>query len=272
MTLRLGCITYSNCVPFFYFIREAGFDGEIIPGVPAELNRLLASGAIDASPSSSFEYARNWRNYLLLPDLSVSADGPVWSVLLFSEKSPEQLDPLTKIAITGESATSVNLLRVILREYYGWDHVCTYVPGEPLEQIVASGRPVLLIGDRALRCAYTTNHRAFDLGTMWKELTALPFVFALWIVRREFAEKNAVALDLLKKQLQQAKEKAFSQLSLLARRTGEATAMTEKQRVEYWRLIEYGLPASCLEGMQLYFQLAAKYQLLDDVPEIRFAR
>lgn len=84
MSLTVGHITYANCVPFFRHLQDSGFCGRIVQGVPAQLNALLAAGQIDLSPSSSFEYARNWRDYLLLPDLSISASGPVKSVLLFS--------------------------------------------------------------------------------------------------------------------------------------------------------------------------------------------
>ena len=77
MTLTVGHIAYANCVPFFHYLRASGFDGRIVAGVPSELNRMLAAGAIDLAPSSSFEYGRNWRNYLLLPGHSISSCGLV---------------------------------------------------------------------------------------------------------------------------------------------------------------------------------------------------
>ena len=144
MTLVVGHITYANCAPFFHHLADCGFAGRIVPGVPAELNGRLAAGSIDVSPSSSFEYARHWRDYLLLPGLSISAAGPVRSVLLFADRPPEALEG-AEIALTGESATSVNLLRVLLREFYGLQRVRFAVPDGPVEPLVAAGRPALLI-------------------------------------------------------------------------------------------------------------------------------
>lgn len=91
MNLSVGHITYANCAPFFHYLDSSGFSGRIVPGVPSHLNRLLAEGEIDISPSSSFEYARGWRQYLLLPGQSISSRGPVQSVLLFSSRPLEEL-------------------------------------------------------------------------------------------------------------------------------------------------------------------------------------
>ena len=101
--LTLGHIPYLNCVPFFHFLKQEGFQGELVSGVPAELNRMLQTGQLDVSPSSSFEYARNYQDYLLLPGHSISSFGKVQSVLLFSPVELAELDG-QQIAITGESA------------------------------------------------------------------------------------------------------------------------------------------------------------------------
>ena len=85
MSLTVGQITYANCAPFFNYLQESGFNGNVVRGVPAELNRLLAAGQLDICPSSSIEYARNASNYLLLPGHSISSIGPVQSVLLFTD-------------------------------------------------------------------------------------------------------------------------------------------------------------------------------------------
>lgn len=83
MTLRIGHIDYLNCVPFFHYLSVAGAGDCIVTGTPAELNEMLAQGEIDVCPASSYEYGQRWSDYLLLPDLSISALGAVKSVLLF---------------------------------------------------------------------------------------------------------------------------------------------------------------------------------------------
>ncbi|MGD9343605.1 MAG: hypothetical protein PVJ25_06185, partial [Desulfuromonadales bacterium] len=116
MSLRIGRIAYLNVAPYFHYLAKQGFSGEIVAGVPAELNRMLAEGTIDACPSSSFEYALRADDYLLLPGHSISSIGPVHSVLLFTPGPLNDL-PGQEIAITGESATSINLLKVLLMEF-----------------------------------------------------------------------------------------------------------------------------------------------------------
>jgi len=122
MTLNVGHIAYLNCVPFFHYLREVGFEGNIVKGVPAQLNAMLAEGKLDLSPSSSFEYGLHWQQYVLLPGLSISSRGPVQSVLLFSPCAIEDLEG-RQVALTGESATSVNLLKILLKEFVKFIHI-----------------------------------------------------------------------------------------------------------------------------------------------------
>ena len=271
MTLTVGHITYANCAPFFHYLLTAGFAGRIVPGVPAELNRLLAGGALDVSPSSSFEYARNWRDYLLLPGHSISARGPVKSVLLFSPCPLEELEG-AEIALTGESATSVNLLHILLREFLHHRQVLLRVPGQPVEELIAAGRPALLIGDRALKAARETRKglNVHDLGELWYRFTGLPFVFALWILRREAAANKRKEVLALLAQLAESRDRAFASLETLAAESPERAWMGEEPLADYWRCMSYELSEDHVAGLQLFFSLSQKYGLLSELPEIRF--
>ncbi len=271
MNLTVGHITYANCTPFFHYLAAAGFSGRIVPGVPAQLNRQLAAGEIDVSPSSSFEYARNWRNYLLLPGQSISACGPVLSVLLFSPREPGELAG-EEIALTGESATSVNLLHVLLREFYGFETFEATVPDGPVEELLAAGRPALLIGDRALRAALAppAGMRVYDLGALWRQHTGLPFVFALWILRRSAAAAQPAAVRALLAQLGESRRRAFASLERLAAESPEREWLGEAGLVNYWRAMSFDLTEVHLQGLRLFFSLCHKYGLLADIPEISF--
>lgn len=271
MTLTVGHIAYANCVPFFHYLRECGFDGRIVAGVPAELNRLLDEGEIDLSPSSSFEYARNAGDYLLLPGHSISACGPVQSVLLFASQPLERLGA-APLYLTPESATSVNLLRVLLAEYLGIDPACCRPAARPVEELAAAGESVLVIGDRALRLAAELAGRAHihDLGALWQRFTGLPFVFALWIVREAAAAHQPQALRRLQQQLGESRRRAFADLDSLAAHSPESRWMGAAALVAYWRCMSYELTPEHLAGLNLYYQLCARHGLLSAAPALRF--
>ena len=270
MSLVVGHIKYINCAPFFHYLPECGFNCTIVDGVPSHLNRLLAAGGVDVSPSSSFEYARNWREYLLLPELSISACGPVRSVLLFSGRPIETLGG-SAIALTGDSATSVNLLKIILREFYDLRDCRCAVPEGPVEAVIAEGGSALLIGDRALRAAQQkAAPYIYDLAEIWLQQTGLPFVFALWILRRQAAREKAEDVRTLHEQLKCSRERAFASLETLAKATPEREWMGEGGLIDYWNCMSYELGEAHLEGLRFYFHLCARHHLLDEEPELHF--
>lgn len=269
--LTVGYIPYLNCVPYFHFLQDSGFRGELVGGVPSALNSMLQQGEIDVSPSSSFEYARHWRDYLLLPDHSISSVGKVESVLLFS---PCDLAALggKKIAVTGDSATSINLLRVILREFVGLTDVCDEVPEVPVEELIVRHQPALLIGDRAMQMAAScpAGMQICDLGELWYQYTGLPFVFALWMIRREIVSDKEQRIVELSKQLK------LSQQQLLAA-PGPVAAVLSKEKglpvrllIDYWHCINYHLDEEHQKGLALFFDLCVKHQLLSERPAIEF--
>ncbi len=268
--LTVGYIPYLNCVPFFHYLFDCGFHGELVSGVPARLNQLLQEDKLDVSPSSSFEYARNWRDYLLLPDFSISSIGKVHSVLLFSPVVIESLEG-QQIAITGESATSINLLRIILREFYNLSSFSDFVPQQPVEKLIENRRPALLIGDRALNLAGCLPEGMFeyDLGEIWQKYTGLPFVFALWMIRRNALPKYMQELSCLGRQLRTSLEKVLAKPEAIA--VQQATEkLTSQQIIDYWGSIDYRLTDSHLRGLQLYFELCKKHQLLEEEPHLEF--
>lgn len=269
--LTVGYISYLNCVPYFHFLRECGFRGELIGGVPSALNAMLQRGEIDISPSSSFEYARHWRDYLLLSDHSISSVGKVESVLLFSPCELAELEG-KKIAITGDSATSINLLRVILREFVKLTAVCDEVPDVPVERLIAERQPALLIGDRAMQMAADcpAGMQIFDLGELWQQYTGLPFVFALWMVRRKIVGENERQIAELSKQLVQARQQLMANPEPVAFVLSKEKGLSSQLLVDYWHCINYDLESEQQKGLELFFDLCFKHKLLPERPVIEF--
>lgn len=271
MTLRIGRIAYLNVAPYFHYLQDDGFCNEIVTGVPSELNAMLADGTIDACPSSSFEYGLHASDYYLLPNYSVSSIGPVHSVLLFAPK-PLALLSGQEIAITGESATSINLLRILLKEFCGVEDFTFAVPEQDVEERLAEGQSALLIGDRALHAAQQCpdQMQITDLGALWYHFTGMPFVFALWILRREAMEKLPDEVQCLVSQLNRSRQMAFQNLAAMADQLSKYTLLSAEQLENYWRSMSYDLTEGHLEGLRLYFTLCQKHGLLELVPEFHF--
>ena len=267
----LGYIPYLNCVPFFHNLKTAGFKGRFVSGVPAELNVMLQRGELNVSPSSSFEYARNWRDYLLLPGHSIASLERVKSVLLFSPVDISELSG-QQIAITGESATSINLLRIIFREFYGIDNIDDAVPDEPIETWIARRQPALLIGDRALIAAnaLADGMQIFDLGDIWYRQTGLPFVFALWMVSRKTVDIFTSELAALTDQLHQSCHHLMKNPVPVATALAQDMPLTPDEIIAYWHTIDYRFEEKHQQGAQLFFSLCKKHQLLSEVPELNF--
>jgi chorismate dehydratase len=270
MTLRVGHIAYANCVPFFHYLAECGFAGETVPGVPSRLNALLAEGRIDLSPSSSIEYGRNGADYLLLPDFSISSRGTVQSVLLFSDRPLEHLSEIP-IAVTGESATSINLLHILLKEFFGFTTLAEIRPAGSVEEHIAAGGAGLLIGDRALRASLAgLASQVYDLGELWWKFTGLPFVFALWIVHRRAAQEKRGELILFQEQLHCSLNRALSDPEGTAVRVPDYGWFGQERLVAYWRTMAYDFSEAHRRGLELFFRLAVKHRLLSKMPELQF--
>ena len=269
--LKIGQIDYANCTPLFQVLRDrfpcSGY--EFVTGVPAELNRMLLNGEVDVCPSSSIEYAYHPDRYKILPQLSISSIGAVASVLLFSNVPVEQLDGC-KILLSAESATSVNLLKILLGQRFGCS--CDFEVAPPGATVAGSdSAALLLIGDSALRYSSGKSDLfVYDLGEMWYEWTGLPFVFALWLCRVEVAE--TVKLRRLAGRLIQAKELVPGCLEQLALSSKEAGWMGKDRLLSYWRdNISYDLDDRAQAGLVLYFTKCFEFGLIEAVPVIDFA-
>lgn len=192
--LRCGRIRYTNDLPVY-----AAFDAGVIeyPGalhsdVPARLNAMMLSGELDVSPMSAFAYAKDASRYVLLPDLCIGARDEVISVVLVSPEPPALLDG-APIAVTTESASGRNLLRVLLERRYDVNARFEEHPA-PLEA-ARNGRPALLIGDCAIDAIQSCDPATvYDLGRLWHDWTGEQTVFAVWAARREVYEEHPDAV------------------------------------------------------------------------------
>jgi chorismate dehydratase len=231
---------------------------------------MLATGGIDVCPSSSITFATHADQYLVIPDISISSVGSVLSVLLFSNAPIEDLDG-ARVLLSSESATSVNLLKILLSIRYGCE--CAYQVTDQSDPGSLSGAgAILLIGDAALRATMKRETAfVYDLGELWYNWTGTPFVFALWLTTRAAAKEHGDELGRLSRQLRHAKQYAREHLREIVNLSPEREWMGSELLLDYWRNnISYDLTDNHLSGLKRYFRLAAEAGLIASAPELAF--
>ena len=258
-SLKIGKIPYSNLFPIYYYLENECRCPEFlfIEGVPSQLNRMLRDGEIDVSPSSSIEYLRHKDMYSIIPWTSISAAGAVGSIFLFSDSPIESLDN-KKIAVSSHSETSVVLLQIIMKEFLSLD--CSYetVDIGSVNENLKDHSATLLIGDEAMKEAKTFEGNIYDLGGLWHKHTGLPFVFALWITRKDSLAEKKELIKKLSEDLIRAKDFSSRNLHLLAEKAPQKEWLTEEELVSYWNGISYDFTDEHLEGLMLFEKYAKK--------------
>lgn len=258
-SLRVGRIPYANCYPVYGAIDRGivPLAAELVDGVPTALNAMMANGSLDVSVVSAVEYARDWERYLLLPDLAISCDGPVRSVMLFSDRPAEQLSG-QKVLVSSSSMTSVFLLEMLFEHV--WRARPEFVRGDAEASDLANAGDEgvaarLVIGDAALMLAAGSiaspfQHR-YDLGSAWKEWTGLPFVFAVWVANRSVPTAAALGVHA---SLIESRNWGLQNLGVLAGEAAAKTGVSERECVTYLQGLDYGLSYPHLGGLTEFYR------------------
>ena len=236
---RVGNSGFLNTVPL-----TRGLEEEIIYDTPARLAKMLQHDELDAALVSVVEVLFSDR-YDILDSVAIASLGEVKSVLMAHRKP---LSEVTEVYCDTASLTSVQLLRVLLAERGLKPEF------KPLASYDFAALPdyAMLIGDKALDFALGPHeHEIFDLGAAWYELTNLPFVFAVWALRR--GVHNAA----LRRQLREARDFGLDTLDSIIR---TRTEYTYDFRNDYlsWH-IHYHLGSDEKRGLAKFMELLRKH-------------
>jgi chorismate dehydratase len=268
--LRLGRIQYINVMPIYHAIDRAyvpnGF--HLVSGTPAELNARLYEGSLDVSAISSVEYGRHFRDYLLLPDLSISTEGDVGSVLFFSRIPFHRLSG-REVLLSQASATSAALLKILLYELYGARPL--YRSGPVPNRFPEGYYGLLAIGDEALRLRAAGIYPYFlDLGRAWHDLTGLPFVFGVWAARAAVFSENPGEVKFLHQTLLASKAWGVKALEEISRYAQDVVSLTQAHLCRYFQQLNYDLGPRQQEGLTAFYHYLHRYGSLEEMPKLRF--
>jgi chorismate dehydratase len=250
--MQIGAVSYLNSRPLIEGLEGLLPSANLVLDYPSRLADALSNGQLDVALIPSIEYFRR-PGYEVISDACVAARGEVLSVKLYCRVHPGQIRTL---ALDEGSRTSAALTKVILAERYG------VIPKtEPLRMestTTDSGADaVLLIGDRAMHSPEESFVEVIDLGQFWYDWTGLPFVFAMWVARREV---NTEGVD---EALSHARDLGIANVADIAREEAPRLGISETLAHTYLtRNLHYHLTSAERSGLKLFSELAAQHNLV----------
>jgi chorismate dehydratase len=198
--IRVGAVSYLNTKPLLYGIKhhEVINDIQLVEDYPSKIAQALIEDKIDLGliPVAATTKLSSWH---IISDYCIGCDGQVASVCLFSEVP---VDKIEKVYLDYQSRTSVNLAKILLKEFWKKEVELIDATGEDFRKQINGSTAGVVIGDRALEQRHHSKY-IYDLGETWKTHTGLPFVFAAWISNKKlpgdfiqrFNEANGNGID-----------------------------------------------------------------------------
>ena len=264
--MKLGYIDYLNCYPFYYhmFEKKAVPGVKIFPDYPAGLNRMMANGALDMSPISAGAYPAIAEGAVLLPEFCLSSVGYVGSVNLVSKLPIEELGGKA-VGVTNASETSVILMKILLKKFYGITP--EYIPAPPLPDM-NNFDAALLIGNEAMMTLPVPVSFKYDLGELWNRKTGYPVVFAVFAVQKpalnEYREQIENVIVSYGKSLECVKTEKDKIVKKALKRYPDIAYNVDF----YYSLFQYEFTQELKEALKYYFDLASEMGLLKKVDKI----
>ena len=260
--VRLGAVSFVNTLPLIDGLENLA-DLELHYAVPSTLLDTLLDDEVDLALCSSIDYQRSRTPLVIVPCGLLGCDGPTLTVRLYCTGP---IDRVTEVHCDTDSHTSVALLQILLRELHG------IAP----ELVAFDARPrgphdpprdwppaLLLIGDKVVTDSPPSARypHQLDLGAAWVELTGLPFVFALWLARRDADPAVvAVAANVLDRQRRYNRERLDLIIERKARPRGWPVALA----ASYLKgKLAFEFTDARRRGLELFFDKACEHGLVD---------
>lgn len=233
-------VKYANAAPLAHFLTEVCPTARVVYDRPSELTGMLLSGEVHAALIPVIDYLEN-PGLNIIDGVGICADGDVHSVIL---KCNCPLTEVQKIAKDPASKTSNALAKVIFEKHL--KKPVELLNADSAEEFDAS----IIIGDRALTDP-ESKYEQYDLASLWKEMTGLPFVFAVWAYRNDEHDHERLIEIILS-----AKKLGMSSIDELAAIHSEKLGISLERCREYLTSsIKYDLGPKEMEAINLFKQL-----------------
>jgi len=262
---RVGCVSFLNARPLIEGLEDQP-DPVVKFDVPSRLLADLESGSVDISLCPVIDLQRSHVPLEVVPVGGIGCDGPTLTVRIYSRVP---LRDIKDVYIDTDSHTSIALMRVLLAElYHIKPRLIDYQARERVAEnrIVTSPDTMLLIGDKVVTGAPSDGEypHQMDLGEAWKELTGLPFVFAVWMTRQGSSLGDLPALLDATRRTNSTRIEAI--VAKHAKRLGWPDDLAQ-QYLGHW--LKYAIGTRELAAMRLFFSKAKEHGVIEELREMR---
>ncbi len=250
---RVGHIQFLNCLPLYWGLARTGslLDLELSKDTPEKLSEQLVRGDLDIGPVTLVEFLKHADQLVALPDIAVGCDGPVMSCVIVSQTPLDRLDG-ARVALGSTSRTSVRLAQLLLAEQVGVRPDYYTCPPD-LGLMMQEAEAAVLIGDAALRAnlhdAPRLGLQVHDLGAMWKEWTGLPFVFAVWAVRRDYLEREPEVVAKVHEAFLASRDVSLEEVAKVAEQAARWESFDAGVLERYFTTLDFRFGAEQLAGV-----------------------
>ncbi len=254
--LEIAAVSYLNTKPLVHYLLDRP-DVRVTFDVPARLVQRLHRHQAEVGLIPAIDWARNAGDLKMVSDGCIASDGTTLTVRVFSRCRPDQV---RTIHADVDSHTSVVLVQVLWQKCFG-----TRLRVEPLPSAdsAAAADAVLLIGDKIITQWREPWPHQVDLGQMWKGLTGLPFVFAVWVARPDLATDQTARL------LNEARDRGCADAQRLATIYGPQRGWPLPVAEEYLtRYMKYRIDPPSRQGLRTFVDMAAALGLLAQPAEV----
>jgi chorismate dehydratase len=255
--LRIGSVSFLNAKPLIWGLEKFS-DLQMKLAVPSRLLDDLSSNQCDIALLPVIDYQRDLSLPLkVVPSGGIGSDGTTLTVRIFS---PKPIDQIETLACDLDSHTSVALAQVILARRFGKKPKLIDLPGNAGD----SNQAVLLIGDKVVCQEPPKMPHQLDLGEAWKQLTGLPFVFAIWTARGD------ADLGDLPARLEEAKRIGMTKIEeIVAEHAITRGWPADLARRYLTQFMQYDIGEKQLEAMRLFYRMAYEEGIISRPREIR---
>jgi len=248
--LLIGQISYLNSQPFYPLLGEH----RLVAMPPRRLGELAERGEIDAGIMATADYLALADRYEPIGNLGIANWEEVRSIILFSRRPLEGLSG-ARVGVTEETSTSLQLLRLLLEVRQA------VAPASYERGVREEADAYLVIGNEALKARFSRPSGfpfRYDLASEWWAWKKLPFVFALWVVKRSLPEQDKKEfLSLLERSFAKGMAEVDRIAAEFASDLGSAEGLAS-----YLRNFHYRLGPEEWRGLEEFRALATRHGLL----------